>query len=131
MKSLGDIIALLLLILGIAIIVGGPAYYKSQAKEENVIELHARQWMYVPSKIVVKKGEKVTIRFTSDDVTHGLYIPAFGINEIIEPGKWKEVTFVPNKTGTFEIRCNVYCGEPYPNSGLGHWIMRGVLKVVE
>ena len=128
---IGDIIALILLIIGVVAIIGGPMYYKSQAKEENVIEIRAKQWMFVPNKIVVKKGEKVTLRFTSDDVAHGLYIAAFGINEIVEPGKWKEVTFVPNKTGTFEIRCNIYCGEPYPNSGLGHWIMRAVLVVTD
>lgn len=81
--------------------------------------------------MVVRRGQKVTLILTSADVTHGFMIEAFGVNGVLEPGKPVKITIIPGKPGTYEFRCSVYCGEPWPGSGLGHWIMRGTLKVVE
>ena len=133
-RGVTDIIAGVLLLVTILAIIGGIYQYKQHEKtlEEQGIEIHitARQWKFEPSEIVVKKGQKVTLILTSADVTHGFMLEAFNINVVIHPGKITKVTFTPDKVGEFEFRCSVYCGEPWPGSGVGHWVMRGTLRVV-
>lgn len=130
-----DLIALVLVILtflGLFFVVY--QYQSTQealAKEGVVIRIEAMQWAFSPDEIVVRKGQKVTLVLTSRDVSHGFMLSAFGINEVVNPGSEVIITFTPDKTGTFEFRCSVYCGEPWPGSGLGHWVMRGYLKVIE
>ncbi|MCS7127615.1 MAG: hypothetical protein NZ953_04440, partial [Thaumarchaeota archaeon] len=72
-----------------------------------------------------------TFIITSSDVFHGFMISGYGVNVVVSPGDYVKITFVADKIGTFEIRCSVYCGEPLFNSGAGHWLMKGILKVVE
>jgi len=130
-----DLIALVLVILtfvGVFFVVyQHQSTQEALAKEGVVIHIEAKQWAFSPDEIVVKKGQKVTLVITSRDVTHGFMLSAFDINEVINPGSEVIVTFIPDKTGTFEFRCSVYCGEPWPGSGMGHWVMRGYLKVIE
>ncbi len=130
-----DIIAGLLILFTVVGLFGGTFYYKQREKilAEEGVEIHivAKQWVFEPSEIVVKKGQKVTLIVSSADVYHGFMIEAYGINEVIPPSGTVKITFVADKAGTFEYRCSVYCGEPWPGSGMGHWIMRGILKVVE
>ncbi|RME30705.1 cytochrome c oxidase subunit II [Candidatus Woesearchaeota archaeon] len=90
--------------------------------EEKEIELTARNWEFIPNTITVKEGDYVSLKITSEDVTHGFSLPAFGINEQLEPGKTVEVEFVADKKGTFPFACSVYCGR-------GHGSMTGKLVV--
>lgn len=84
----------------------------------------ARQWEFEPSEIHVKKGDVVRLTITSRDVMHGYSIPAFGINEVLNPGIPVEVSFVADKVGTFTTTCSVPCGQ-------GHGGMTGTLVVTE
>ncbi|NOZ81340.1 MAG: hypothetical protein GXP63_06745 [DPANN group archaeon] len=86
------------------------------------ITMTARNWKFEPNIIRVKKGDRVKLSITSVDVTHGFNLPAFGINENLEPGKTVTVEFVADKTGTFPFACSVYCGQ-------GHSSMTGELVV--
>jgi cytochrome c oxidase subunit 2 len=130
-----DIIAGVLVLLVIIGLVGGVYYYKARQAElaEKGVEIHivARQWVFEPSEIVVRKGQVVKLIITSRDVVHGFMIEALNINVVVEPGKPTIVIFKADKPGVYEFRCSVYCGEPWPGSGMGHWLMRGVIKVVE
>lgn len=90
-----------------------------ETKEFNIT---ARQWSFEPSTIRVKKGDKVILHITSVDVAHGFALPAFGIDEYLEPGKTVRVEFIADKTGTFSFACSVYCGA-------GHSSMTGQLIV--
>ncbi|MEW6722081.1 MAG: cytochrome c oxidase subunit II [Candidatus Micrarchaeota archaeon] len=92
--------------------------------EEVVIDVTAKQFEYSPSTITVKKGDRVRLRLTSEDVTHGFSLPEFGLSATIEPGKTTEVTFTPDKAGTFTFQCNMFCGS-------GHQGMKGTLIVTE
>ncbi len=63
---------------------------------------------FEPNEIRVKKGEKVVITFTNKEGTHNFVIDEFGVKtEIISAGASTEITFTPDKTGTFEFYCSV------------------------
>lgn len=133
--AITDIIAGILVLIVTISIVSGSIYYKQKSTENknNMIIIHimARQWEFIPSEITVRKDQNVTLIITSADVTHGFTLTGYNISIIIHPGETVQVSFIANKTGTFEYRCTVYCGEPWIGSGLGHWMMRGTLKVIE
>lgn len=86
--------------------------------------LTARQFSFDPSVITVKKGERVRLRITSIDVTHGFGLPDFGVNTVLAPNQTNTVEFIATKTGTFSFFCSVFCGS-------GHSGMRGTLQVTE
>jgi cytochrome c oxidase subunit 2 len=54
----------------------------------------------------------------------GFNLPDFKVRADIVPEKVTRVTFVPDKTGTFTILCDVFCGT-------GHEQMQGTLTVVD
>lgn len=58
----------------------------------------------------VPKGRPVKITFTSEDVLHSLYIPAFRVKADAIPGRYSAIWFTPTKTGTFHLFCAEYCG---------------------
>jgi cytochrome c oxidase subunit 2 len=130
-----DAIALTLVLIAIIGLIGGVYFYKQRENDlaRKGIEIHitARQWAFEPKEIVVKKGQNVTLIITSNDVTHGFMIEALRINEIVHPGEIIKITLTFNETGIYEFRCSVYCGEPWLGSGIGHWMMRGVIKVID
>jgi len=97
---------------------------ESTKEEVREIRLEAYQHGYSPEKIVVKKGTVVKLFATSRDVPHGVFIKEYGINEKVEKGKVKEITFVADKAGEFDIICSVYCGR-------GHHSMKSKLVVEE
>ena len=55
-------------------------------------------------------GRPVKVTFTSEDVLHDLYIPAFRVKADAIPGRYSEIWFEPTKTGTFHLFCAEYCG---------------------
>lgn len=89
---------------------------------EVIIKMTARKFEFEPSSIRAKKGDKIKLLITSEDVRHGFKLPDFNINEDIEPGKTTTVEFTADKTGTFTFACSVFCGS-------GHTEMDGKLIV--
>ncbi|NQV91579.1 cupredoxin domain-containing protein [Candidatus Woesearchaeota archaeon] len=94
------------------------------AIEEGVVEVSmiAKKWEFIPAEIKVKKGDKVKLTISSEDVDHGIALAAFDINVKFKPGETKTVEFVADKVGTYTFSCNVFCGE-------GHGGMKGKLIV--
>ena len=90
--------------------------------EVKEFSLTARKWGFEPSTITVKQGDKVKLRITSVDVTHGFTLREFGINTVLSPSKTIEAEFVADKSGTFTFFCSVPCG-------VGHTGMNGKLIV--
>ena len=88
------------------------------------IKVTAFQYGYNPGIITVKKGETVKIIATSKDVTHGFAIKEYGIDVVLKKGENKEIKFVADKIGVFDIECSVYCGP-------GHEEMKAKLIVRE
>ncbi|MEM2051936.1 MAG: cupredoxin domain-containing protein [Candidatus Caldarchaeum sp.] len=130
-----ELIAIVLLGLTVLVTLFGPFYFdnvtRAEKEKEHVFYVTARQWVFEPAEFVVKKGEKVTFIVSSADVVHGFMVTGYNIVAVINPGEFVKITFTADRAGVFEIRCSVYCGEPLLNSGAGHWLMKGVLKVVE
>ncbi|HLC73480.1 MAG TPA: cupredoxin domain-containing protein [Candidatus Nanoarchaeia archaeon] len=90
--------------------------------KEVTINMKARKWEFEPSTITVKKGDKVKLLITGEDVKHGFKLTDFNINEDIEPGKTTTIEFTADKIGTFSFMCSVFCGS-------GHSDMEGKLIV--
>ena len=94
------------------------------AGSPKVIELKAKRFAFVPGEITLKKGETVTLRLSTEDVTHGLYLKPLKIDALIEPGKTVDVTVTPNQVGKFVAICDHFCGA-------GHGNMHLIVNVVE
>jgi cytochrome c oxidase subunit II len=94
------------------------------ADSEKVIKITAKRFEHNPKQIVLKKGEPVTLEFTSLDRPHGFNCPGLGIRTDILPGKVSTIHFTPDKTGTFPFHCDLFCGE-------GHENMTGEIIVTE
>ncbi len=113
-------IEILALIVVIMIIAGTPAlafWYRgaeTAAREAGgerlIIARTVENGGYQPARIVVKKGQRVKLRLTSWDVTHGFQLLDFGIQEMgITPGSFKEYEFVADRVGTFPFYCISKC----------------------
>ena len=86
------------------------------------IELIAKQWEFQPDTITVNKEDLVKISIKSIDVTHGIKLNDFNINEKLEPGKTVNIEFIADKSGEFSFFCSIPCGS-------GHGSMKGILIV--
>lgn len=82
---------------------------KAQANNEaKTITMDAGAFYYSVKEIKVKKGDKVTITFTSKDMMHDFNIDELGVkSEIAKAGETKTVEFTADKVGTFEYYCSV------------------------
>jgi len=58
----------------------------------------------------VPVGRAVKITFTSEDVLHDLYIPAFRVKADAIPGRYSAIWFTATKTGEYHLFCAEYCG---------------------
>lgn len=90
----------------------------------RVVEVEARRFEFDPATIVVNAGETVRLKVTSQDVTHGVGIDAFGVDKKLPPNETVTVEFTADKPGTHHFHCSVYCGK-------GHKDMHGELVVRE
>ncbi len=91
-----------------------------------------RQWMWKfqhpggqaeINDLHVPMGEPVLIRMISQDVIHGLYVPALRIQMETLPGRYTEMWFDADKPGTFHLLCAEYCGTD-------HSVMGGTLTIM-
>jgi len=89
---------------------------------ERVVHVVARKFSYSPGVIEVQLGVPVVIELTSADRDHGFSVPELGIRIDVEPGKTARVRVVPQKVGTFDFHCDVFCGS-------GHEEMAGRIVV--
>lgn len=64
--------------------------------------------------IIANKGDTIRITLTTADLTHGLYIDGYGVNEAVAPGETVVFEFIADETGHFKIRCSVNCGNLHP-----------------
>jgi cytochrome c oxidase subunit 2 len=81
----------------------------------RVVEITAKRFEFTPKEITLKQGETVTLRLTTEDVTHGFFMKTLGIDAVIEPGHPTEITLTPQTTGSFTTICDHFCGEGHGN----------------
>lgn len=73
-----------------------------------VVPITASNFKYSTSQIKVKKGDTVKIVLANTGGTHDWVIDEFNARtKIITSGETAEITFVANKTGSFEYYCSI------------------------
>ena len=77
-------------------------------------QIQPQQWL--------AKGAPVVLEFHNDSVMMGFSAPELGLRTDIPPGKITRLRLVPDKTGTFEFFCDIFCGS-------GHEEMTGTIIV--
>ena len=90
-----------------------------KADEANrVIDITAKRFAFTPNTVTLKKGEKVTLRLHSEDVTHGFFMRALKIDEVIEPGQTKDIVVHPQSAGSSTTICDHFCGANHGNMNM-------------
>jgi cytochrome c oxidase subunit II len=89
--------------------------YRVQASAPKVIDITAKRFAFSPDQIVLKKGETVTIRLHSEDVTHGFFMRKLKIDTEVEAGKTTDVTVTPDTPGSYTTICDHFCGANHGN----------------
>lgn len=80
------------------------------------ITLKASNWLFEPSEIRVKEGDRVKITLEGISGTHAITLPDFGVkSKTIGMGETTTVEFVADKKGIFSFKCSVFCGEGHPD----------------
>ena len=114
---------------------------RAQDQNVQVIDMTAKKYVFPPSPVHVKKGQKVQLKITSTDRDHGVKIPLVpdGADPKGAPGLiftspeecWKikkqetvSIEFVAHTPGTYTFKCCVDCG-------MGHRHMKGQIIVDE
>jgi cytochrome c oxidase subunit 2 len=62
------------------------------------------------NQLHIPVGRPIRVTFTSEDVLHDLYIPAFRVKADAIPGRYSSIWFQPTKTGEYHLFCAEYCG---------------------
>ncbi len=90
---------------------------------ERVIPVVARKFVFLPNEIQLKLGEPVVLEFTAPEVVMGFSVPELKLRTDIIPGQVTRLRLRPEKTGTFDFLCDIFCGD-------GHEGMSGRLIVI-
>jgi cytochrome c oxidase subunit II len=117
------------MVVALAAVVAGAAIYAAtsfaeRSMPEQVFKMTVKRFEYSLRDIHVKKGVPVVLEITSLDVPHGFNLPDFHVRADALPGQVARVRFVPDRTGTFTFRCDVFCG-------IQHEELDGTLTVTE
>lgn len=80
----------------------------------HTVAIDMRQFEFAPGRIEVQYGDLIKIRLTSSDVVHGFYLDGYDIEQRVEPGISRNVSFVADQLGKFRFRCGVNCGPLHP-----------------
>jgi cytochrome c oxidase subunit 2 len=97
-----------------------------------VVNVTGQQWIWSfaypgthvqSNELYLPDNREVEFRVTSEDVTHGFWIVNMGVQVDANPGTITTIHTTPNTMGTFEIRCEQFCG-------LNHAFMDAIGHVV-
>jgi cytochrome c oxidase subunit 2 len=92
-------------------------------KGNITIRMVAGRYSFFPKHIAVPAETKLTFRWVSMDVLHGVHIPMTNMSTMIVPGYVAEITTTFPKPGDYPVLCNEYCG-------LGHNHMWSNISVI-
>ena len=88
------------------------------------VYVNARQWMYeikypdgrtAINEIRVPAGKPVKFILSAADVLHGFYLPDFRVKMDMIPGRVTTLWVQPDRPGSYQIFCTVYCGTGHSN----------------
>ncbi|MGC2193569.1 MAG: cupredoxin domain-containing protein [Terriglobales bacterium] len=89
--------------------------HRAYATGPRVVDITAKRFGFTPEQITLKKGETVTLRLHSEDVTHGFFMRKLKIDTEVEAGKTAEVTITPETAGSYTTICDHFCGANHGN----------------
>jgi cytochrome c oxidase subunit II len=101
--------------LAVALVGGVTMTRRAYAAEPRVVEITAKRFGFVPEQITLKKGEPVTLRLHSEDVTHGFFMRKLKIDAEVDAGKTTDVTITPEVAGSYTTICDHFCGANHGN----------------
>ena len=79
--------------------------------QEVTIEMTARRFAFVPDRIEVVEGDRITLTVRSADGTHGIAIRQLKVKKNIpRGGQVVTLAFTAPAPGTYDIECSEYCG---------------------
>ena len=65
--------------------------------------------IWEPATVVAKKGDVVKLKLINRHADeHGYEIAAYGIKEVVDGNKTKDVELTANKAGVFPIKCHLH-----------------------
>ena len=118
--SLTEFLTVVLILAGFG---ASSAGSRVQTQEPRTIEIVAKRFAFVPSRIDVAEGETVRLLVRSADGVHGFGIKKFKVaEEIPRGGQPVSIEFTATAPGELEILCSEYCRK-------GHEEMSGKLVV--
>ena len=82
----------------------------------------AQTWQFLPNKMTVPVGSKVTFYITSKDVQHGFKLQDTNLNVQVVPGQVSKLAVTFDTPGDYFYICTEYCGA-------AHAVMFGTLHV--
>jgi cytochrome c oxidase subunit 2 len=96
-------------------------FFKIVRPPDETLEVYAtgKRWMWrfqhvdgqrEINQLHVPLGRAVKVTFTSEDVLHSLYFPAFRVKADAIPGRYSAVWFEATKVGEYHLFCAEYCG---------------------
>ena len=96
-------------------------YFDIVRPPDQTLEIYsvAKRWMWKfqhiggqseINELHVPVGRPVKVTFTSEDVLHDLFIPAFRVKADAIPGRYSTIWFEATQTGEFHLFCAEYCG---------------------
>ena len=110
-----------------------PANDQPNAQKPLVINVTGQQWVWSfaypddqnvqSANLVVPIDRPIYFNVTSEDVVHNFWVVELGIKVDANPGAVTNTGVVPNKLGTYNIRCAELCG-------LHHAYMETTITVV-
>jgi cytochrome c oxidase subunit 2 len=100
----------------------GAALGTVSAQSPRVVQITARKFEFTPGEVTLQAGVPVILELSAQDVTMGFDAPGLGLHAEIVPGKPVRLALTPDRPGSFDYICDIFCGE-------GHEDMSGVIKV--
>jgi cytochrome c oxidase subunit 2 len=96
-------------------------YFNLYRPPDQTLEIYAtgKRWMWKfqhldghneINELHVPVGRAIKVTFTSEDVLHSLFFPAFRTKADAIPGRYSSVWFTPTVLGDYHIFCAEYCG---------------------
>lgn len=100
--------------------------------KERTIAIESRKYAFTPEVIRLNRGDKITLKLSSKDVTHGFYLEGYDLDIKVRPenptfwvrhpSKSKKYddepvdsyTFIADRLGKFRYRCSIGCGPSHP-----------------
>lgn len=97
--------------LGLALSVGLASPAAAGDISLTVVNIETPQGVKIwePASVTAKKGDTVMLKLINRHADeHGYEIAAFGVKEVVDGNKTKDVSFKADKAGIFPIKCHLH-----------------------